>query len=146
MYYTVLSDMYYTVLYDMLLYVVFIIGQDPGSRLDAAALAELRPCGGRGGIDRQTDIQIDRHMSYRCRINKRSSRCRLRFESSGPAPRISKLTQRYPAAAHRNECLFIRPIALTFAMSVNIDIRGEGVRPTLATSRMSVYLSDTGIG
>ena len=30
-------------------------------------------------------------------------------------------------------------------MSVNIDIRGEGVRPTLTTSRMSVYLSDTGI-
>ena len=30
-------------------------------------------------------------------------------------------------------------------MSVNIDIRGEGVRPTLKTSRMSVYLSDTGI-
>ena len=31
-------------------------------------------------------------------------------------------------------------------MSVNIDIRGEGVRPTLKTSRMSLYLSDTGIG
>ena len=30
-------------------------------------------------------------------------------------------------------------------MSVNIDMRGEGVRPTLKTSRMSVYLSDTGI-
>ena len=30
-------------------------------------------------------------------------------------------------------------------MSVNIDIRGEGVRPTLKTSRMGVYLSDTGI-
>ena len=29
-------------------------------------------------------------------------------------------------------------------MSVNIDIRGEGVRPTLTTSRTSVYLSDTG--
>ena len=29
-------------------------------------------------------------------------------------------------------------------MSVNIDIRGEGVRPTPTTSRMSVYLSDTG--
>ena len=29
-------------------------------------------------------------------------------------------------------------------MSVNIDIRGEGVRPTLTTSRMSVYLSNTG--
>ena len=29
-------------------------------------------------------------------------------------------------------------------MSVNIDIRGEGLRPTLKTSRMSVYLSDTG--
>ena len=28
---------------------------------------------------------------------------------------------------------------------VNIDIRGGGVRPTLKTSRMSVYLSDTGI-
>ena len=33
-----------------------------------------------------------------------------------------------------------------FAMFVKIDIRGEGVRPTLKTSRMSVYLSDTGIG
>ena len=30
-------------------------------------------------------------------------------------------------------------------MSVNIDIRGEVMRPTLTTSRMSVYLSDTGI-
>ena len=30
-------------------------------------------------------------------------------------------------------------------MSVNIDVRGEGVRPTLKTSRISVYLSDTGI-
>ena len=29
-------------------------------------------------------------------------------------------------------------------MSVNIDTRGEGVKPTLKTSRMSVYLSDTG--
>ena len=37
-------------------------------------------------------------------------------------------------------------LRVTFAMSVNISIRGEGVRPTLATSRMSVYLSDTGIG
>ena len=35
-------------------------------------------------------------------------------------------------------------IRLTFAMTVNIDIRGEGVRPTLTTSRMSAYLSDTG--
>ena len=33
----------------------------------------------------------------------------------------------------------------TFAMSVNIDVRGDGVRPTLTTSRMSVDLSDTGI-
>ena len=31
-------------------------------------------------------------------------------------------------------------------MSVNTDIREEGVRPILKTSRMSVYLSDTGIG
>ena len=30
-------------------------------------------------------------------------------------------------------------------MSVNFDIRGDGVSPTLKTSRMSVYLSDTGI-
>ena len=30
-------------------------------------------------------------------------------------------------------------------MSANIDIRGDGVSPTLKTSRMSVYLSDTGI-
>ena len=60
------------------------------------------------------------------------------------APRISKLTQRYPAAANKHESIFIRPIALACAMSVNIDIRGEGVRPTLKTSRMSVYLSDTG--
>ena len=82
---------------------------------------------------------------YRCRINKHSSRCRLCFDSSGSAPLISKLTQIYSTAANKNECLFIRPIALTFAMSVNIDIRGEGVRPTLTTSRMSVYLSDTGI-
>ena len=84
--------------------------------------------------------------TYRCRINKHSSRCRLCFESTDPAPLISKLTQIYPAAANKNECSFIRPLALTFAMSVNIDIRGEGVRPTLKTSRMSVYLSDTGIG
>ena len=34
-----------------------------------------------------------------------------------------KLTQRCPAAANTNECLSIRPIALTSAMSVNIDIR-----------------------
>ena len=54
------------------------------------------------------------------------------------------LTQIYPAAANKNECLFIRPLALTFAMSVNIDIRGNVVRPTLKTSRMSVHLSDTG--
>ena len=36
-------------------------------------------------------------------------------------------------------------LRVTCAMSVNIDIRGEGVRPTLKTSRMSVYLSDTGM-
>ena len=30
-------------------------------------------------------------------------------------------------------------------MSVNIDIREEGLRPTLKTSRMSVNLSDTGM-
>ena len=29
--------------------------------------------------------------------------------------------------------------------SPNFDIGGEGARPTLKTSRMSVYLSDTGI-
>ena len=34
---------------------------------------------------------------------------------------------------------------VAFAMSVNIDIRREGMRPTLTTSRMSAYLSDTGI-
>ena len=78
-------------------------------------------------------------------MNKHSSRCRLCFESSDPASRISKLMQRYPAEANIHECLFIRPIALTSAMSVNIDIRGEGVTPTLKTSRMSVSLSDTGI-
>ena len=72
-------------------------------------------------------------------------RCWLWFESSDPAPLISKLTQIYPAAANTNECLFIRPLALTCAMSVKIDIRGEGVRPTLKTSRTSIYLSDTGI-
>ena len=82
---------------------------------------------------------------YRCLMNKHSSRCGLCLESSDPAPRISKLTQRYPAAADKNECLFIRPIALTFAISVNIDSRGEGVRPTLTSSRMSACLSDTGI-
>ena len=36
-------------------------------------------------------------------------------------------------------------LRVTCAMSVNIDIRREGVRPTFTTSRMSVYLSDTGI-
>ena len=36
-------------------------------------------------------------------------------------------------------------LRVTCAMSVNIDIRGEGVRPTLTTSRMSVHLSDTGL-
>ena len=81
---------------------------------------------------------------YRCRINQHSSRRRLYFGRSGKVPLISKLTQGYPAAANKSECVFIRPVALTFAMSVNIDIRGEGVRPTPATSRMSVYLSDTG--
>ena len=65
-------------------------------------------------------------MLYRCRINQHSSRCRQCFESSDPAPPISKLTQRYPAAANKHECLSIRPIALTSAMSVNIDIRGRG--------------------
>ena len=39
--------------------------------------------------------------NYRCRMNKHSSRCRLCFESSGPAPLISKLTQRYPTAANK---------------------------------------------
>ena len=37
-------------------------------------------------------------------------------------------------------------LRVTCAMSVNIDIREEGVRPTFTTSRMSVYLSDTGLG
>ena len=37
-------------------------------------------------------------------------------------------------------------LRVTYAMSVNMDIKGEGVRPTLTTSVMSVYLSDTGIG
>ena len=83
--------------------------------------------------------------SYRCRMNKHSYRCRLWFESSDPAPLISKLTRICPAAANKNECLFIRLLARTCAMSVNIDIRGRGVRPTLKTSRMSVYLSDTGM-
>ena len=51
-------------------------------------------------------IYIERER-YRCRINKHSSRCRLCFQSSDPAPRISKLTQRYPAAAHKNECVCV---------------------------------------
>ena len=63
---------------------------------------------------------------YRCRINEHSSRCCLCFESSDPAPLISRLTQRYPAAANKHDICFIRQIALTFAMSVNIDIRGRG--------------------
>ena len=35
-------------------------------------------------------------------------------------------------------------LRVTFAMSVNIDIKEEGISPTLTTSRMSVYLSDAG--
>ena len=34
---------------------------------------------------------------------------------------------------------------VTCAMSVNIDIRGGGVMPTFTTSRMSLYLSYTGV-
>ena len=41
-------------------------------------------------------------------------------------------------------CLFHRPIALTLRMSVNIYIRGDGASPTLTTSRMSDYFTDTG--
>ena len=37
-------------------------------------------------------------------------------------------------------------LRVTCAMSVNMDIRGEEGRPPLKTSRMSVSLSDTGIG
>ena len=46
--------------------------------------------------------------------------------SPDPTPLISMLTPRYPTAANTNECVFHRPIALTLAMSVNIDIRGGG--------------------
>ena len=55
---------------------------------------------------------------------------------------------RYPTAAYRNECLFRRPVALTLRMSMNIDIDigGERGSPTLTTSMMSVYLTDTGMG
>ena len=54
------------------------------------------------------------------------------------------LTQRHTTAANKNKCLFHRPVAVTLPMSVNIDIRGEGVRPTVTTRRMSVYFTDTG--
>ena len=40
--------------------------------------------------------------------------------------------------------LFRRPVALTLPMSVSIDIRGQGGSPTLTTSRMNAYVTDTG--
>ena len=83
------------------------------------------------------------HIWYRCLWNKHSSRCRWCFQCPDPAPLISKLTPRYPTAANINECSFHRPVALTLPMSVNIDIRGEGGSPTLTTSRMNVYFTDT---
>ena len=55
------------------------------------------------------------------------------------------LTQRHTTAANKHKCLLHRPIALTSPMSVNIDIRGAGVRPTVTTSRMTVCFTDTGI-
>ena len=73
------------------------------------------------------------------------SRCRWCFQCPDPAPLVSKLTPRYPTAAHHNECSFHRPVGLTLPMSVKIDIRGEGGSPTLTTSSMSVYFADTGI-
>ena len=81
-----------------------------------------------GALRSSLPVAVERllALTYRCQINKHSSRCRLCIESSDPAPLISKLTQRCPAAANQNECLFIRPIALTFAMSVNIDIAKGG--------------------
>ena len=48
-----------------------------------------------------SDNNINTYYYYRCRINKHSSRCRLCFESSDPAPLISKLKQIYPAAANK---------------------------------------------
>ena len=49
-------------------------------------------------------VRLTQFNSYRCRTNKHSSRCRLCFESSDPAPLISKLTQRCPAAANISKC------------------------------------------
>ena len=70
----------------------------------------------------------------------------LVFSMSRPRSPNFKVDTKIPTAANKHEYLFHRPVALTFAMSMNIDIKREGVRPTLKTSRMSVYLSDTGIG
>ena len=67
------------------------------------------------------------------------------FQCPDPAPLISKLVERCPTAANKNECLCHRPIALTLRVSVNIDVRGDGVSPTLTASRMGAYFTDTDI-
>ena len=82
---------------------------------------------------------------YWCLWNKHSSRWRWCFQCPDPAPLISKLMERCPTAANKNECLFPRPIVLTLRMSVTIDIGGDGGSPTMSTCRMSVYFADTGM-
>ena len=82
---------------------------------------------------------------YRCLRSKHSSRCRLYFQLQDPAPLVSMLTQRYTRAANQTTVFISQTDCTHLPMSVNIDIRGEGVRPTLKTSRMRVYLTDTGI-
>ena len=89
-------------------------------------------------------IYIYSNMWYRCLWNKHSSRCRACFLCPDPATLISKLTPRHPTAANRNERI-LQTDCTHFAhvREYHIDIRGDGGSPTLITTRMTVYFTDT---
>ena len=80
------------------------------------------------------------HHRRRRRWNKHS-RWHWCFQCPDPAPLISKLEERCPTAANKNECLFHRPIALTLRISVKLTLggMGDGGSPTQTTSRVNVY-------
>ena len=74
------------------------------------------------GADNNNDNSNDNGFGY---INTHLDvACVLKVRT--PLPQFQSSCKDTPAAANKNECLFIRPVALTCTMSVNIDIRGKG--------------------
>ena len=55
-----------------------------------------------------------------------------------------KVDAKIPAAANKSECVFIRPLHSHVPCPLTLTLGGRG-EADITTSRMSVYLSDTGM-